>query len=47
MNFSELEEIDSYKSISVEIAKLAYQLLQLLLHQLNRSQISAKYNSLI
>ncbi|MCH4460905.1 TnsD family transposase [Staphylococcus haemolyticus] len=47
MNFSELEEVDPYKSISVGLAKLAYQLLQLPLHQLNRSQIRMKYNSLL
>lgn len=47
MNFSELEEVDPYKSISVGLAELACQLLQLPLHQLNRSQIRMKYNSLL
>ncbi|MGM9986959.1 MAG: TnsD family transposase [Bacillaceae bacterium] len=47
MNLSELEEVEPYKSISVSLAKLAYQLLQLPLHQLNRSQIRAKYISLL
>lgn len=47
MKFSELEEVDPYKSICVGLAKLAYQLLKLPLHQLNRSQIRMKYNSLL
>lgn len=47
MKFSELEAADPYKSICVGLAKLAYQLLQLPLHQLNRSQIRMKYNSLL
>ncbi|BCD26636.1 hypothetical protein BC30090_p1266 (plasmid) [Bacillus cereus] len=47
MNLSELKEVEPHKSIGVSLAKLAYQLLQLPLHQLNRSQIRAKYNLLL
>mgnify|MGYP003407736141 CR=1 FL=1 len=47
MNLTAIYEVDTYKESAVEIAKLAYQLLQLPLHELSREVVSAKYRSLL
>ena len=47
MNLTAIYEVDNYKEIAVEIAKQAYQLLQLPLHELSREVVSTKYRSLL
>lgn len=47
MNLTAIYETDSYKDIAVIIAKQAYQLLQLPLHELSREIISSKYRALL
>lgn len=47
MNLTAIYEVDTYKESTVEIAKQAYQLLQLPLHELSREVVSTKYRSLL
>ncbi|OZI11274.1 transposase [Bacillaceae bacterium SAS-127] len=47
MNFSPLYKVDSYKDISIQLAKQAYKLLQLSLHSLCREEIRLKYRALL
>ncbi|MGJ7922800.1 TnsD family Tn7-like transposition protein [Neobacillus sp. LXY-4] len=47
MNLTAIYETDPYKDIAVTIAKQAYQLFQLPLHELSREIISSKYRSLL
>ncbi|MFU8648182.1 TnsD family Tn7-like transposition protein [Lysinibacillus sp. RSDA_15] len=47
MNLTALYEVDSYKDVAVKIAKQAYQLLQLPLHELSRESVSSKYRALL
>ncbi|MDM5250813.1 TnsD family Tn7-like transposition protein [Lysinibacillus sp. G4S2] len=47
MNLSPIYESDPYKELAIEIAKEAYRLLQLPLHELSREAVSSKYRSLL
>ncbi|MBQ0139028.1 MAG: TniQ family protein [Kurthia sp.] len=47
MNLTAIYEVDNYKEIAVEIAKQAYELLQLPIHELSREVVSTKYRSLL
>ncbi|MEC1305426.1 TnsD family Tn7-like transposition protein [Lysinibacillus capsici] len=47
LNLTAIYDIDPYKDIAVAIAKQAYQLLQLPLHELSREGIKSKYRSLL
>lgn len=45
MNLTAIYEMDPYKDIAAIIAKQAYQLLQLPLHELSREVVSSKYRA--
>lgn len=47
MNLTGIYEVDPYKDVAVAIAKQAYKLLQLPLHELSRETISSKYRALL
>ncbi|MGE7114175.1 TnsD family Tn7-like transposition protein [Lysinibacillus sp. NPDC047702] len=47
MNLTTIYDADPYKEIAVAIAKQAYQLLQLTLHELSREVVSSKYRGLL
>lgn len=47
MNLTPIYEADPYKKIAVAIAKQAYQLLQIPLHQLSREVVSSRYRGLL
>jgi hypothetical protein len=47
MNLNIVEDNDPYKNLAVALAKKAYQLLKLPLHQLNRKDMRLKYYSLL
>lgn len=47
MNLTAIYDVDSYKEIAVAIAKQAYQLLQLPLHELSREAVTSKYRALL
>lgn len=47
MNLTAIYEAEPYKDIAITLAKQAYQLLQLPLHELSREIISSKYRALL
>lgn len=47
MNLTAIYDADPYKDIAITIAKQAYQLLQLPVHELSREVVSSKYRALL
>ena len=47
MNLKGIYDVDPYKEMAVTIAKQAYQLLQLPLHDLTREVVTSKYRALL
>lgn len=47
MNLTAIYDVEPYKEIAVAIAKQAYQLLQLPLHELSREIVTSKYRALL